>query len=122
VSGVVDGAGDRDWALYRLKTRRASTRISAYRQYRIVLVEVLVPDRAVSRSRRAVIAAGLALAGAHLLPGLPLGTEAFRDRDCSDFRTQKKAQRWFKRHGGSRSYDPWNLDSDNDGKACEDLP
>ena len=42
-------------------------------------------------------------------------------RDCNDFKTQK-AQRWFKRHGGSKSYDPWNLDADNDGKACESLP
>jgi len=80
-----------------------------------------VPDRAVSRSRRAVVAARLAVAGAHLLPGLPLGTAAFRDHDCNDFKTQK-AQRWFKRHGGSKSYDPWNLDADNDGKACESLP
>jgi hypothetical protein len=82
---------------------------------------VLVPDRAVSRSRRVVVAAGLALAGAHLLPGLPLGTEAFRDRDCKDFKTQKKAQRFFKKHGGPKK-DPHRLDADNDGKACEDLP
>ena len=79
-------------------------------------------DRAVSRSRRAVVAAGPAPAGAHLLPGPPLGTKALRDRDGNDFRTQKKAQRWFKRHGGSQSYNPWNLDADNDGKACESLP
>ena len=79
-----------------------------------------MPGRVVSRSRRVVVSAGLALAGAHLLPGLPLGTEAFRDRDCSDFKTQKKAQRFFKKQGGPKK-DPHGLDGDNDGKACEDL-
>jgi hypothetical protein len=61
------------------------------------------------------------MAGAHVLPGLPLGTETFRDRDCSDFKTQKKAQRFFKRNGGPKD-DPHRLDADHDGKACEDLP
>jgi hypothetical protein len=84
------------------------------------VLEVFVPDRAVSRSRRAVVAAGLAVAGAHLLPGLPLGAEALRDRDCKDFRTQKQAQRFFKKNGGPRD-DPHRLDADNDGKACEEL-
>ena len=39
-------------------------------------------------------------------------------KDCSDFRTQKRAQRWFKRHHPRR--DPAGLDADNDGIACED--
>jgi hypothetical protein len=41
-------------------------------------------------------------------------------KDCSDFRTQKRAQRWFKHHHPRR--DPSNLDADNDGIACEDNP
>jgi hypothetical protein len=54
----------------------------------------------------------------HTTPDSTLG----RDRDGKDFTTQKKAQLWFKRHSGSRTYDPWNLDSDNDGNACESQP
>jgi hypothetical protein len=45
---------------------------------------------------------------------------AFRDRDCSDFSTQAKAQHFFKKHHPNR--DPHRLDADHDGIACEDLP
>ncbi len=48
---------------------------------------------------------------------------AFRDRDCNDFRTQREAQRFFRRarrRTGQR--DAHGLDSDGDGKACETLP
>jgi hypothetical protein len=45
---------------------------------------------------------------------------AFRDRDCSDFPTQAKAQRFFKKHHPNR--DPHGLDADHDGIACEDNP
>ena len=45
---------------------------------------------------------------------------AFRDRDCSDFATQRQAQRFFNRHNPSR--DPHRLDADHDGIACESLP
>ncbi len=51
----------------------------------------------------------------------PVG--AFRDRDCSDFRTQREAQRFFRRarrRTGQR--DAHGLDADGDGKACEHLP
>jgi hypothetical protein len=44
---------------------------------------------------------------------------AFVDRDCSDFPTWKKAQRFFKTHNPRK--DPHNLDADNDGIACESL-
>jgi hypothetical protein len=40
------------------------------------------------------------------------------DRDCDDFPTQRKAQRFFKRNNPSA--DPHYLDSDNDRIACED--
>jgi Excalibur calcium-binding domain len=45
---------------------------------------------------------------------------AFVDKDCSDFPTWKKAQKYFKKHGGPRR-DPSGLDADHDGIACEDL-
>jgi hypothetical protein len=41
-------------------------------------------------------------------------------KDCSDFNTHKQAQKWFKHHHPHS--DPAGLDSDHDGKACEDLP
>lgn len=51
-----------------------------------------------------------------------LGTEAeARDRDCSDFSTQKQAQEFFIKHGGPHR-DPHRLDGDGDGIACETLP
>ncbi|HTU14787.1 MAG TPA: excalibur calcium-binding domain-containing protein [Solirubrobacterales bacterium] len=46
--------------------------------------------------------------------------EAFRDRDCSDFKTQRQAQKFFKKHKGSKKRDPHRLDADHDGRACED--
>lgn len=45
---------------------------------------------------------------------------AFRDRDCSDFKTHRQAQRFFKHHHPKR--DPHRLDGDHDGIACESLP
>ena len=44
---------------------------------------------------------------------------AFRDRDCSDFRSHAQAQRFFEKH--NPRLDPHRLDADNDGIACEDL-
>jgi len=43
-----------------------------------------------------------------------------RDRDCSDFKNQRQAQKFFKKHHGSKRNDPHRLDADHDGKACED--
>lgn len=68
-------------------------------------------------SRRSLLLA-LVAAPALALPAAP--ALAFRDRDCQDFRTQRQAQRFFKRHDPRA--DPHGLDSDNDGKACESLP
>jgi hypothetical protein len=42
-------------------------------------------------------------------------------RDCSDFATQAAAQQFFEQQGGPAN-DPFNLDVDNDGRACEGLP
>lgn len=62
-----------------------------------------------------VIAAALTMLS---VAALPSGAVA-RDRDCSDFNTQRAAQLFFLRHGGPR-YDPHRLDGDDDGIACED--
>jgi hypothetical protein len=43
-----------------------------------------------------------------------------RDYDCSDFPTQRAAQRFFKKHNPKR--DPSRLVADHDGIACEDNP
>lgn len=43
------------------------------------------------------------------------------DRDCSDFATQREAQAFFEAAGGPER-DPYRLDSDGDGIACESLP
>lgn len=45
---------------------------------------------------------------------------AAADRDCSDFDSQRQAQRFFERHNPGQ--DPHQLDADNDGRACETLP
>lgn len=41
------------------------------------------------------------------------------DKDCKDFATQREAQAFYARSGPG---DPFLLDSDGDGKACEGLP
>ncbi len=41
-----------------------------------------------------------------------------RGYDCSDFKTASEAQRFFLAGGGPNS-DPYNLDGDGDGAACE---
>ena len=47
----------------------------------------------------------------------PLGP----DRDCSDFATQREAQRFYLAAGGP-GQDRHRLDGDRDGIACERLP
>lgn len=42
------------------------------------------------------------------------------DKDCSDFRSWKAAQTFYKNHGGPKR-DPHRLDADRDGIACESL-
>jgi len=46
------------------------------------------------------------------------GPCAATDCDCADFGTHAEAQACFEAHPG----DPFNLDGDNDGVACESLP
>lgn len=42
------------------------------------------------------------------------------DKDCSDFKTWRQAQRFYENHGGPKK-DPHRLDADHDGIACESL-
>jgi endonuclease YncB( thermonuclease family) len=52
-------------------------------------------------------------------PGTARGT----DRDCSDFSTQARAQRYFESRGGGPGHDVDRLDGgDGDGRVCESLP
>jgi Excalibur calcium-binding domain len=70
-------------------------------------------------TRRSVVALSLVVTASAAGSALPVGVKAFKDRDCNDFKTQKQAQRFFKRN---QPGDPHNLDGDNDGRACESLP
>ena len=66
---------------------------------------------------RRLIVTALAITG---LLGIAAQPAAARDKDCSDFPTQKAAQKWFKHHNPKA--DPSGLDADHDGIACEDNP
>ena len=63
----------------------------------------------------------LAAAAALLIASLAVSSaSAFVDKDCSDFATWHKAQKYYKKHGGPK-WDPSGLDADHDGIACESL-
>lgn len=51
-----------------------------------------------------------------LLACVPAGASAATDYDCADFANQAEAQEYL------LPGDPYRLDGDNDGVACEDLP
>lgn len=68
--------------------------------------------------RRAALVVAV-IAGSVLLP---LGAEAHQagdDFDCTDFDTRADAQAFYEDTGGPL-YDPFNLDDDDDGIACEE--
>jgi len=52
----------------------------------------------------------------------PAGWDGYSDVDCPDFDTHAHAQSFFKGTGGTMSNDPYRLDRDHDGVACETLP
>lgn len=52
----------------------------------------------------------------------PPGWDGTSDVDCPDFDTHAHAQSFFAGTGGSRTNDPYRLDADHDGVACESLP
>lgn len=58
----------------------------------------------------------LALSAALLALSAIPGTAAAQDYDCADFSNQAEAEEYL------LPGDPYNLDGDNDGVACEDLP
>ncbi len=62
-----------------------------------------------------LLAAALALAGLALLSTAPADSKA-ADYDCADFSNQAQAQTYL------LPGDPYRLDGDGDGVACEDLP
>ncbi len=51
-------------------------------------------------------------------PKITRGPET-SDRDCSDFSTQREAQRFFENEGGLDGDDYHGLDRDKDGVACQ---
>lgn len=73
-----------------------------------------------SRFLRTISLVGAIAAGVLALMLLAQATpsaHAKDQKDCSDFNTQKQAQRWFRHHHPRR--DPSHLDNDNDRIACE---
>ena len=69
--------------------------------------------------RCVALAVVAALAGIALLP---LGASAIQsdyDYDCTDFDSRADAQTFYEENGGPL-YDPFNLDDDEDGQACEE--
>ena len=43
------------------------------------------------------------------------------DKNCPDFATHAQAQKFYEDNGGPAK-DPYHLDRDRDGRACETLP
>jgi hypothetical protein len=52
----------------------------------------------------------------------PPGWDGYSDVNCGAFDTHAHAQSFFKGTGGTTSNDPYALDRDHDGNACETLP
>jgi Excalibur calcium-binding domain len=74
------------------------------------------------RTTVSLLAAAFAVVPTASLLSMAIATPvaSARDKNCSDFKNQKKAQHWFRKHHPRR--DPSNLDADHDGIACEDNP
>ena len=52
----------------------------------------------------------------------PPGWDGVADVNCKDFDTHAHAESFFQGTGGSTSNDPYGMDGDHDGNACETLP
>jgi hypothetical protein len=52
----------------------------------------------------------------------PPGWDGYSDVNCSDFDTHAHAQSFFIGTGGSKTSDPYGLDGNHDGVACQNLP
>lgn len=67
---------------------------------------------------RATLAASLMAGAIVFVPEAEAG-QTGDDFDCTDFDTRADAQAFYEETGGP-VYDPFNLDDDGDGLACED--
>lgn len=67
-----------------------------------------------ARVASATVAASVVIASLGTVPA-----PGYKDKNCDDFRSQKQAQKWFKKHGGSKKKNVAGLDADGDGIACE---
>ena len=76
-------------------------------------------DRAPQGRILAATAATAAIALSLLLPGTAGAQEMGYDYDCTDFDSRRDAQAFYEEMGGPL-YDPFNLDDDEDGIACEE--
>lgn len=70
--------------------------------------------------RSALVGLAIGVVGVTAGTGVPATAKRVKDKDCKDFKSQKQAQKFYKKHDPKN--DPHNLDGDNDGKACESLP
>ena len=52
-------------------------------------------------------------------PGVAAADQTDNDYDCTDFDSREDAQNFYEDSGGPL-YDPYNLDDDSDGAACEE--
>jgi hypothetical protein len=78
--------------------------------------------RTAGRSATASLALGFA--ALLLLFGVYGSAGAQEAQDCADFATQEEAQQFYDDHADDdpNDPDPFNLDTDQDGNACEGLP
>jgi hypothetical protein len=68
--------------------------------------------------RRVALIAGV-LVGSLLFSAGAEGGQTGNDFDCTDFDSREDAQAFYEETGGP-IYDPFNLDDDDDGVACEE--
>lgn len=66
-----------------------------------------------------LLAISASVAWSLLLPGAAQAAQSGYDYDCTDFDSQDDAQAFYEELGGPL-YDPYNLDDDEDGQACEE--
>jgi hypothetical protein len=67
----------------------------------------------------ALLAVTSLLAWSALSPVATHAAQSDYDYDCTDFDSQEDAQAFYEENGGPL-YDPFNLDNDEDGIACEE--
>jgi hypothetical protein len=67
---------------------------------------------------RGLLTLALVLVASAALSGTAFADQTDDDFDCTDFDSRQDAQRFYEATGGPL-YDPYNLDDDGDGVACE---